>query len=303
MDRFKYLLSILFSLIWLINSYGQMTEANFGVDKQSGCSPFSVHFIDSSTVRSGTILSWHWDFGDGKISSIQHPFHTYDNPGNYKVILTIKVSNGDEASVTAPDYIHCYMSPDADFMPNPEITTMAQPTIKFENSSRNITTATVFNWCFDDFEVNPANGGISTDRDPVYKYSDTGAYTVSLVVTNDNSCRDTVLRQLIIYPPDPELITFFDYPFFDKLGVVTIPYYYYPIYVLGSQVSLEVYDINGNRVFYSDKNCRGWEGSYMANGKFTPNGIYIVRLRYLKADKTWYDETKKVFITNTSARY
>lgn len=45
-----------------------------------------VHFSDSSI---GTIDMWKWTFGDGHISTIQHPDHEYNQAGTYEVCLTI----------------------------------------------------------------------------------------------------------------------------------------------------------------------------------------------------------------------
>lgn len=49
-------------------------------------------FTDLSTIGSGTIFSWDWDFGDGNtanFSSPTNPMHTYANPGSYLVCLIV----------------------------------------------------------------------------------------------------------------------------------------------------------------------------------------------------------------------
>ncbi len=50
-----------------------------------------VAFNDKSL---GTITSWKWDFGDGKISSEQHPVHTYSKSGQYVVTLWVEGPEG-----------------------------------------------------------------------------------------------------------------------------------------------------------------------------------------------------------------
>jgi outer membrane protein assembly factor BamB len=48
----------------------------------------SVQFIGSA--RNGSEpYSWEWDFGDSNVSYEQNATHTYANPGNYTVILTV----------------------------------------------------------------------------------------------------------------------------------------------------------------------------------------------------------------------
>lgn len=49
----------------------------------------STQFSDLSNLGVQTIEKWHWDFGDGNTASIQHPSHTYRNPGSYVITLTI----------------------------------------------------------------------------------------------------------------------------------------------------------------------------------------------------------------------
>lgn len=56
----------------------------------------TIHFIDSSIISSGSIVSWHWNFGDGQTSTIQHPVHVYSSTGTYPVELCV---TSDEACI------------------------------------------------------------------------------------------------------------------------------------------------------------------------------------------------------------
>ncbi|MEA1947362.1 MAG: PKD domain-containing protein [Thermodesulfobacteriota bacterium] len=53
-----------------------------------------VTFTDRSTDSDGTIVSWFWDFGDGKTSTEQNPGHRYRKIGNYSVTLTVTDDGG-----------------------------------------------------------------------------------------------------------------------------------------------------------------------------------------------------------------
>ena len=58
-------------------------------------------FNDLSTIVSGTIASWDWDFGDGTPNSgDQNPDHIYTAAGTYMVTLTVTSSEGCVGSVT-----------------------------------------------------------------------------------------------------------------------------------------------------------------------------------------------------------
>lgn len=53
------------------------------------CAPITVPFINNSqTAGSGPTL-WQWDFGDGGISNLQNPTHTYTQSGQYTVRLIV----------------------------------------------------------------------------------------------------------------------------------------------------------------------------------------------------------------------
>lgn len=54
----------------------------------------TTRFFDQSTDADGPIVSWAWDFGDGGASSERNPVHTYAQPGNYTVTLTVTDHTG-----------------------------------------------------------------------------------------------------------------------------------------------------------------------------------------------------------------
>lgn len=56
----------------------------------------------TSTAPNGTIVKYHWEFGDGQSATGVSAWHTYEVPGTYTVTLTVldNVNAGDQASVT-----------------------------------------------------------------------------------------------------------------------------------------------------------------------------------------------------------
>ncbi|HEX3167809.1 MAG TPA: PKD domain-containing protein, partial [Chitinophagaceae bacterium] len=70
--------------------------AKFGYSRNI-CAGDSVLFRDSSTVSTGSIVSWQWNFGDATTSTLtnNNPFyHTYSSAGNYLVKLVVLSNNG-----------------------------------------------------------------------------------------------------------------------------------------------------------------------------------------------------------------
>ncbi|NJE77199.1 PKD domain-containing protein [Thermococcus sp. ES12] len=57
-----------------------------------------VNFVDKSYDPDGSIMSWSWDFGDGKTSTEREPAHVFREPGNYTVTLTVRDSGGQDDS-------------------------------------------------------------------------------------------------------------------------------------------------------------------------------------------------------------
>jgi len=57
-------------------------------------------FTDNSSHTDSEIVSWFWDFGDGKTGTEQNPEHRYIKFGNYSVILTVTDDRGGSNSIS-----------------------------------------------------------------------------------------------------------------------------------------------------------------------------------------------------------
>ena len=59
-------------------------------------------FFDASGSfdEDGAIISYLWDFGDGKTGTGSSPSHTYETPGEYHVILTVTDNKGNTCNKT-----------------------------------------------------------------------------------------------------------------------------------------------------------------------------------------------------------
>lgn len=65
---------------------GEITPA-FTVSPTSGNTTTTFAFQDLST---GNPIAWEWQFGDGSVSTLQHPVHQYSSAGSYTVNLVAK---------------------------------------------------------------------------------------------------------------------------------------------------------------------------------------------------------------------
>jgi gliding motility-associated-like protein len=161
-----------------------LPTVNFSATPLNGCFPLPVQFTDNSTPGSGTLTTWLWDFGDGNTSTLPNPGHVYTAQGNYNVSLMITNSNGCTKTLTRTNYISLSDGVHAVFTNNAPLSCSAPETILFTNQSTG-TGVLSYQWAFGD-------GGTSTAQNPSHTYTTAGSYSVQLIVTNANGCRDTV---------------------------------------------------------------------------------------------------------------
>ena len=107
-------------------------------------SGLSVNFTDASTDSDGTIASRLWNFGDGNVSTLTNPNHTYTSGGAYTVRLTVTDNNGASRTsskrviVLHPKrtrgilYIFCYLygCNSNDRVPDAKPVTQVTPSVK-----------------------------------------------------------------------------------------------------------------------------------------------------------------------------
>ncbi|NPD48291.1 PKD domain-containing protein, partial [Lentimicrobium sp. S6] len=158
------------------------------------CTSDSIWFTDVST-SDNDIVSWSWQFGDGTTSAAQHPAHLYALPGEYLVKLYVTDSNGCTNEVI--ENLTIAPSPTANFnfdIPNCDTAFFS------DFSNPNETNIIAWYWNFDD----PGSGSnnVSFVQNPTHKFSQTGAYHVSLTVSNEQLCSDTIVKQ-VLYTTQP----------------------------------------------------------------------------------------------------
>lgn len=79
-------------------------RADFEADQQEVLVGQMVHFRNYS---SGDVSDYRWNFGDGKSSGMQEPFHIYEQPGRYSVTLTVRGPGGTD-TLSKTEHITVY---------------------------------------------------------------------------------------------------------------------------------------------------------------------------------------------------
>jgi PKD repeat protein len=147
-----------------------------------------------STDSDGSIVSYAWDFGDGGTSNLSATSHAYPLGGNYVATLTVTddrgTSRSDTVDVTADDAAN--QAPTAAFTSN-----CLNRTCVFDASGSSDPDGTVasYTWDFGDSTT-------GTGATPTHAYAAAGTFSVSLVVT-DNDSADSAPIAHDVAPKDP----------------------------------------------------------------------------------------------------
>jgi gliding motility-associated-like protein len=169
--------------------------ASFTINTVNQClNPNSYTFISTATVSSGTLTAYAWDLGDGTTATGSAPAaHTYTTAGTYPVKLVVTTNNGCKDSTTQT--VTVYPKPNVAFTVN-----NANQCLN-ANSYTFISTATVSSGTLTAYTWNFGDGTMATGTTPAaHTYTTAGAYTVKLVVTTDNGCKDSTTQSITVYP-------------------------------------------------------------------------------------------------------
>ncbi len=145
------------------------------------CVNHDVNFL--STNNSGDINSYSWDFGDMSVgSTTDNPVHKFLDDGDYLVSLDVVADNGctnrTSTNITIyPEPVADFDTPDGLLCTNDELLIQNNTADVFEGNLR-------YEWF-----VNTKS--VSTDKDLVYTFQETGPQTITLVASIDG-CSDEV---------------------------------------------------------------------------------------------------------------
>lgn len=153
-------------------------------------------FNNLSTIPQGNQTA-QWYFGDGYNDNNYNTTHTYQQPGNFIPYL---VSVSDSGCVdTAFLNIEVWAIPEPAFSLN---NTCENDTVVFTDlSSIVIGNITGWEWIF-------GNGSpMSNQQNPINFYYTPGSYTVTLSLVSDKGCKNSLTKQIDIFPkPKVEFI-------------------------------------------------------------------------------------------------
>ncbi|TDX00410.1 PKD domain-containing protein [Dinghuibacter silviterrae] len=165
-------------------------NASFTTSVPTGCTKSPVTFRNTTGVHPDSVL---WRFGDGQVSRLPGPAHTYTLAGSYAVTLVVYAGAcTDSVTQTFP----VTNPPKGNFTASRTTGCSLPLSVQFQADSSGILT---YAWTFGD-------GGTSTLQNPVHTYTSFGSFTVRLIVTGPGGCPDTVQANAYINISPPSAI-------------------------------------------------------------------------------------------------
>lgn len=167
---------------------GPLTDFTFS----NGCQDAPITFANTTT---GAVIGYAWNFDDGNTSTQENPMHEFANPGSYDVTLEAINLAGCQNFVTKQ--ITIYSKPQTDFSIDlPPFSCSGSPS-KFNDLTPPLSDSNISSrlWNFGD-----VNNGSSTQTNPTYTYNEAADYQVSLAVTSNFGCSNTIQKVITISP-------------------------------------------------------------------------------------------------------
>jgi len=248
----------------------------------SGCSPLCIQFYNLTTISSGKIITYNWNFGNGDSSSNQNPAYCYKTPGIYSVKITATSDSSCSSTLTKQNYITVYTNPVANFTATPQPTTILNPTIQFTDNSTDAYGIAQWNWGFGD-----ASDSNSQNQNTSHTYHDTGTYCADLMVMNIYGCIDSATNCLVIAPLFTLYIPSAFSPNGDGLNDI--------FEAKGDYIkSFEIYifDRWGVEVFHSTDIANGWNGEF--KNKSCQEDAYVYVITVYDSENTKHSYTGTV---------
>lgn len=153
----------------------------------SGCPCTNVVFTNSSNANAPGAYTSLWSFGDGYTATSNNTSHTYCDPGSYNIALRVTNSVGCTNAKIDTAKVVIFEKPIGSFTASKvNLCKVPDSTIFYGNVTKGVAPYS-FYWEFGD-------GGTATTSTPTHTYALTGSYTVRMVVTDKNGCKDTVTK-------------------------------------------------------------------------------------------------------------
>ncbi len=156
----------------------------------AACDNGPIAFSDQSSVCSGSITNWSWDFGDGNTAATANPVHSYQAAGTFTVTLTVTSSDG--LSDTYVQNVVVNPAPVAWFG-LPASACAGADVLVSDSSQAGSGVLNAWSYSFGD-------GDSASTASIPHAWLQPGSYDVTLIAYTDIGCSDTSTRNIQILP-------------------------------------------------------------------------------------------------------
>jgi gliding motility-associated-like protein len=150
-----------------------------------GCAPYTINFEDKSTAGDAPLSEWHYDFNDGNTSDFQNLEHSYEFQNRFSPVLRVSDTNGCSDMAFRENYITVF-KPTADFSVIKNNSCDGILSAQFTDLSESENPLN-YQWNFGD-------GNLSESPEPEHVYSVPDSYDVSLRITDEYNCSDSLTK-------------------------------------------------------------------------------------------------------------
>jgi len=168
---------------------------DFDMEAENVCLGDTAEFIyiDTGSCNGASVFSnidtFYWDLGDGTITNDTNPLHIYDSAGYYDVYLIATDVNGCTDSAFRQVAIH--EPPAAEFVFDDVC--LGDSAHFYDSTSINVGSLVSWDWDFGD------GNSDTSEFEASHMYTQSGQYTVELIIEDNAGCRDTVDSSFLVY--------------------------------------------------------------------------------------------------------
>lgn len=162
---------------------------------------YSVFLKDASTITTGTIVKWTWDFGDGTTPVVRTNAnlfeHVYAAAGNYQVTLTVTSDQGCQSIITQTVTAKTGRMPDFKL---PKVCSDDLSAQFFDLTADSVAASInlTYSWNFGDADASAANPNTSTEKNPTHRFSKAQVYQITETVTADDGSFASVKKAFLV---------------------------------------------------------------------------------------------------------
>lgn len=259
----------------------QQPVPGFTIPKQIYCEDEPIEITNLSTHA----ITYCWFLNDILYSETTDLILAIPEPGVYSLSLVAKYNSLCQDTMTLPQGIEVYITPNADFAYKIDQQASILGDVQFENLSERFDRIT---WDFGD-------GTSSIDLNPFHEYDINRDIQVILYAYNDNggiiTCIDTIIKEIA-----PEwLVTFFAPNAFSPDYGEDLVRVFKPVGIGLSEYEISVYSPWGQRVWNStaiiDQHpSESWNGQLDNTGEALPQGAFtwLATVEFVNGDNRVY---------------